>query len=693
MKAKTSIIILFIIFITSLVFSGRKIKEDNLTEKYREFLKLTQYIILPQEEEVFMQLTSDRDRDIFIETFWKQRDPTLGTPENEYKEEHTKRFLYANKRYGRGTSREGWKTDMGRIYIILGPPVSIERFEATKGLYPTQVWYYYGDKKKRLPAHFGLIFFQRGGAGEYKLFDPVSDGQGSLMIHTRYSDPTNYKELYETIRELAPTLADVSISMIVGETPLSYQPSLINAILMADITESPKKDVNPTYATHFLDYKGMVSTEYMTNFMESDTQVALIQDTIMGLNFLHFSMVPKSLSVNYYEPKDQYYCNFTLDVSIRILDDIIFQYTKNFPIYFDPEEYDRIIETGIAFEDSFPVAEGEYKLIILLQNSIGKEFSIFEKKVVIPENSGGPQIVGPILGYKFEDFQAEMHIPFKILSKKLVIDPKNTFSAADNVSFFFNITSVSESLWNKGMVRVFISPVGGKKASQRSYVLELKNYPYKKFLNITQSIPASEFSPDYYEVKLTLTDKDGEVIDEKKENFIVSHAEIVSHPIAHVKAFSLSDNFVYFYMLAHQYEKMRDYKRAEVNFEKAYRLKPDDRKGLVGYANFLFNIKKFNKSLELIENIKEDENLKFEYYLVRGKAYMGMGKYSEAIQNLIEGNKIYNSDVSLLNSLGFSYFKTGKKKEALEILKASLRLNPEQKDVKKLIEKIENRRE
>ncbi len=692
MKVKASTIIFFIIFITSFVLSGRKIKEENLPEKYRDFLKLTQYIILPREKEVFMQLTNNRDRDILITTFWKQRDPTLGTPENEYKKEHTKRFLYANRRYGRGTSREGWMTDMGRIYIILGPPVSINRFGATKGIYPTQVWYYYGDRKKGLPAHFGLIFFQRGGAGEYKLYDPVSDGPGSLMIHARISDPFYYKELYETIKELAPTLADVSLSMIVGETPYNYQPSPMNAIIMADIFESPKKDVNPTYAFHFLDYKGIVSTEYLTNFMDSETQVVLIQDPIMGLNFFHFSMVPKNLTVNYYEPKDQYYCNFTLDVSLRILDKIILQYRKNFPLYFDPEEYTRIKMSGIAVEDSFPVIEGEYKLIILIQNSIGKEFSIFEKEVVIPETKGGSQIFGPFMGYKFQDFNVETHVPFKILNKKLLVDPKNTFSAKDKVSFFFNITNVSESLWNEGKVRVFINPLGDKKTSQRSYALELKNYPYKKFLNITQSIPASEFSPDYYEIRLTLTDKNGEVLDEKKENFIISAAEVVAHPVTHAKAFSLSDSYIYYYMLADQYEKRADYKKAELNFKKAYRLKPDDKKGLIDYANFLFKIKKFKKSIELIENIKEDEDMKFEYYLIKGKTYMGMGKYSEAIENLLEGNKIYNSDISLLNSLGFCYYKTGEKEKALNALKASLRLNPEQGDVKSLVEEIERKK-
>ncbi len=106
----------------------------------------------------FLQLENDRDRDLFIEAFWRQRDPTPGTPENEYKDEHIRRFNYANKFYGRSTTREGWRTDMGRIYIILGEPVSIERFESSNFIVPCQAWSYYGDPKKELPPHFVLFF-------------------------------------------------------------------------------------------------------------------------------------------------------------------------------------------------------------------------------------------------------------------------------------------------------------------------------------------------------------------------------------------------------------------------------------------------------------------------------------------------------------------------------------------------------
>ena len=146
-------------------------------------------------------------------------------------------------------------------------------------------------------------------------------------------------------------------------------------------------------------------------------------------------------------------------------------------------------------------------------------------------------------------------------------------------------------------------------------------------------------------------------------------------------------------MLARQYDRVKEYEKAETNYAKAHGMNPEYKRGLVEYAHFLQKIRKFAESLELIENINEDEKLKFEYYLVKGKAYMGMEQYMGAIDILLEGNKIYNSDTRLLNSLGFCYYKTGEKEKALEILKASLSLNSAQAEIERLIQEIEKSRD
>ena len=83
------------------------------------------YILTDGERAEFGALTSTADRKAFIEEFWRRRDPTPETPENEFKDEHDRRVAYANARW-QFASGAGWKSDQGRIYIIYGPPDVIE---------------------------------------------------------------------------------------------------------------------------------------------------------------------------------------------------------------------------------------------------------------------------------------------------------------------------------------------------------------------------------------------------------------------------------------------------------------------------------------------------------------------------------------------------------------------------------------
>ena len=136
---------------------------------------------------------------------------------------------------------------------------------------------------------------------------------------------------------------------------------------------------------------------------------------------------------------------------------------------------------------------------------------------------------------------------------------------------------------------------------------------------------------------------------------------------------------------------MKNYEKAEIHFKKAYKLKPDFKEGLMEYAEFLLRTKRLDRTLELVEDIKDDESLRFDYYLIKGRALQEMEKYSEAIDNFLEGNKIYNSDIRLLNGLGYCFYKIGQNERALNTLKASLHLNSAQEEVKKLIEKIEGK--
>jgi len=678
---------LLLAFAAGLASGQTKVREKDLAPQLQEWLKLTAYIILPAERDVFLSLPSDRDREIFIDAFWKQRDPTPGTPQNEYKEEIVKRFRYANEYYRRGTTREGWMTDMGRIYIILGPPASTERFEGVRGIYPAQVWYYYGDKGKGLPTSFALVFVQRRG-GEFKLYNPLADGPASLIEDTQGLDQTNYEAVYKKIKDLAPTLAGVSISLIPGQIPYGYMPSAETNIMLSTIFESPKKDVSPAYATHFLNYRGTVSTEYLTNYIESAAEAEVIQDGVLGMNFLHFSVSPRKVSLDYYQPKDQYYCNFKISVSLRRGDEVVFQYSKDYPFYIPPDRVENVQANGISVLDLFPIAEGKFNLTILLQNSVGKEFSTFEQEVEIPGDEGPAKLTAPVLGYGLQDASGA-NAPFRLLGRQVLMDPKGTLGLKDEVAFGLNIIRLPRELWADGSVDVAAEGATAKGRPIKVLTIKLSDHPYGPTMTFVETSPARNFPPDYYEMSFTLRNGKGDVVDKAVAPFIVSPAETIPHPVTIVRTLPAASNFLYFYGLAIQYDKTGDPARAEASLRKAYDMKPDYAEGIVQFSDFLVRAGKHDEALRICEPLRTAEKYRFDYFLIKGRALMGKGEFGPAIASFLEGNKIYNSDTRLLNGLGSCYYATGKKKDALEVLTASLRLNPGQPDIKALAAKIE----
>jgi GWxTD domain-containing protein len=96
------------------------------------------WIIAPEERAAFLKLSTDEDRDEFIRQFWQRRDAGATGGDN-VRAEHYRRLAYANQHFSAGVP--GWKTDRGRIYIMYGPPNSIEAHSVGVAE-PYEVWHY-----------------------------------------------------------------------------------------------------------------------------------------------------------------------------------------------------------------------------------------------------------------------------------------------------------------------------------------------------------------------------------------------------------------------------------------------------------------------------------------------------------------------------------------------------------------------
>ncbi len=102
--------------------ASRQPSRVSLDQASRKFLDVVGYIILPVEEKIFKEMPLE-DRGEFIKEFWARRDPNSETPVNEYKEIYYSRMAVADKAFRLG--KPGWKTDRGRIYVLLGPPTNV----------------------------------------------------------------------------------------------------------------------------------------------------------------------------------------------------------------------------------------------------------------------------------------------------------------------------------------------------------------------------------------------------------------------------------------------------------------------------------------------------------------------------------------------------------------------------------------
>jgi GWxTD domain-containing protein len=165
--------------------NGRPAQAESTPAPYRKWLNEdVAYIISDQERAEFKGLQTDAERDQFIKAFWERRDPTPGTPRNEYQEEHYRRIGYVNNRFST-TTIPGWKTDRGRIYIQYGPPDEIDshpsggKYErpAEQGggateTYPFEQWRY--RFIEGLGNNVIMEFVDTGRTGDYRMtMDPA----------------------------------------------------------------------------------------------------------------------------------------------------------------------------------------------------------------------------------------------------------------------------------------------------------------------------------------------------------------------------------------------------------------------------------------------------------------------------------------------------------------------------------------
>ncbi|HNS72331.1 MAG TPA: GWxTD domain-containing protein [bacterium] len=154
------------------------VSEKEINDEF----ELTRYISTKEERKTFKKLNLDGKR-AFMREFWAQRDPSPGTPENEFKYDYLTRIQQANVSY-RGTFREGWRTDRGRVLLVYGPPDEVERYPFSNDNRAYEVWHYYS-----LQGGVQFYYVDKRDTGDMELVHSTARGEIYDLDWERWKNP------------------------------------------------------------------------------------------------------------------------------------------------------------------------------------------------------------------------------------------------------------------------------------------------------------------------------------------------------------------------------------------------------------------------------------------------------------------------------------------------------------------------
>jgi GWxTD domain-containing protein len=152
--------------------------EEELNQIFNE----SKYLATSQEKDQWEALEGEKAKQNFLFKFWKARDLTPETPENEFKRDYFERVKKANSLYT-NIQRKGWKTDRGRVLLLYGEPSEIERFPNQSGTKPYEIWHY-----NDLEGGVNFVFADLTGFSDYTLVNSTKRGE--------ISDPNWQRKIY-----------------------------------------------------------------------------------------------------------------------------------------------------------------------------------------------------------------------------------------------------------------------------------------------------------------------------------------------------------------------------------------------------------------------------------------------------------------------------------------------------------------
>ena len=244
-------------------------------------------IITEAERRAFLELSTNEEREQFVEIFWDRRNPHHESPENSFKEEHYRRLAYADEHFASGIP--GRKTDRGHIYILWGPPDEIEShptggiYERTPGqgggssnAYPWELWRY--RHLEDIGENIEIEFIDPTNSGEYHLtMDPC---QKDALAHVPGAGPSLGEQmgLSSKAGRFSNTNGTTCPMPLGGQSAGSNQFDVLDRNFRIQRPPAHFKDLEPLVTVRVA--RNQIHLDYRLDFLRVTTGTVLVPITV-----------------------------------------------------------------------------------------------------------------------------------------------------------------------------------------------------------------------------------------------------------------------------------------------------------------------------------------------------------------------------------------------------------------------------
>jgi len=472
------------------------------------------YIITSEERSAFKKLTTDDERESFIENFWDRRNPSPGSATNEFKEEYYRRIAYANERFASGIP--GWKTDRGRIYIMYGPADEVEshpsggtyeRPQSEGGgetsTYPFEQWRYrYIDG---IGTNVILEFVDPTMTGEFHLtMDP---GEKDALLHVPGAGLTMAEQMGMGRSVSKQDRFNRTDGMTSGMPMGGALPESMNEFTRLDLFA---KIFQPP-AVKFKDLKAVVTSRLSANLLPFDERTDFIKVTDETV------LTPITVQINNSDLQFQNkegVMHGVLDIYGEITSlggKMVNTFERSLVLDVPEHEFQQYQTHKSIYQEPVPLRPGRYKLSLVVKDDLNGHMGSEELGLVVPSftEEKGLTHSSLILADLIQPLPTAQvgSGPFVIGGTKVRPSVNNSFTHDQKLGIYMQVYNlgVDDKTHKPSLdVRYEISKDGKALLDQPEDPANIKKASQQ--FTVTKSMGLQSLPSGKYSVKITITD-------------------------------------------------------------------------------------------------------------------------------------------------------------------------------------------